>query len=219
MMTPVDRLLQKLRSAKKADGYIAAHQEYMQEADANAREFVAQNQINLACRDGCSFCCHQKVRARAQEIFSIAHYIQSEFSKEEQTRLISRLKKNVAALAGLSEIEHSRKNVACPLLDDSRCSVYSVRPGACRTYHSLDVKSCEYSYSHPGDVQEKRPVDVRLEAAWMEMRSMENGVFAHENFDDNAYELGAALLEALTNPTSAKRWRTHKKAFVETAHT
>ena len=38
-------------------------------------------------------------------------------------------------------------------------------------------------------------------------------VFAVSGYDQTGYELGTALLEALTNPKCWKRWKKKKKAF------
>jgi hypothetical protein len=44
-----------------------------------------------------------------------------------------------------------------------------------------------------------------------------HSVFAASGYDQAAYELGTALLEALTNPKSWHRWKKKKKAFVTAA--
>lgn len=41
-----------------------------------------------------------------------------------------------------------------------------------------------------------------------------NSVFATKDYDQTGYELGTALLEALTNPKCWKRWKKKKKAFL-----
>ena len=46
---------------------------------------------------------------------------------------------------GMARQQRKALTVACPLLAENRCSVYSVRPIQCRGCHSFDAKVCEVS--------------------------------------------------------------------------
>lgn len=212
-MAPNEILLKAIQEAKKPEDFQRALANYYKAADANTAECVSRTDAQLACREGCAFCCYLRVGVRAHEVFLIADFVRNHFSLSEQADLISRLRQHVARVSRMTEIEHQTTNVPCPLLDGVRCSVYSVRPFACRGYHSLNVSSCAYSFEHPQDTVERRPTDPRLEGSWQMMCGLAHGVYESEKYDGNAYELGAALLEALTNPATARRWRDGKKAF------
>jgi Fe-S-cluster containining protein len=44
------------------------------------------------------------------------------------------------------------RNIKCALLQESRCSIYSVRPQSCRNYHATDVAGCRRSYEEPANL-------------------------------------------------------------------
>src|SRR5689334_22941356 len=58
----------------------------------------------LACRAGCSWCCHFTIDVRAVEVFRILDHVRS-FPESEQQRLRERLEHNAQRLAGLDEDE------------------------------------------------------------------------------------------------------------------
>jgi Fe-S-cluster containining protein len=78
--------------------------------------------IRIACHEGCSACClRSDVPISQLETMGISWYFTEIMDFETQERLIPRL------------LSH-HENLECPLLLDSRCSVYSLRPLACRSF-------------------------------------------------------------------------------------
>lgn len=111
---------------------------------------IEKYNIKLACKEGCTYCCkHFHIEAFLPEIFRIKNYLETKLS----TEALSNIKSAVAATAehakSLSSQEYSNTRIICPLLIANTCSIYSVRPGMCRKYHSLDVESCIKSYEEP----------------------------------------------------------------------
>ena len=105
-----------------------------------------QSEVNIDCKKGCEFCCHQPVFANIQEILLVVDYINSNFSVAQieniQTKALDKIKKiDATSVKELLKYSH-----ACPLLVDGACSVYPVRPMACRIYMSSDVNSCIRRY-------------------------------------------------------------------------
>jgi Fe-S-cluster containining protein len=212
-MTPDAKLFHSIGSAKNTGELIRELAEYYRAADSEATGHAASDSRPLACREGCAFCCHIPVGARAQQVLLIADFVRFHFHPGQQTSLTDRLRKHVATVSPLMTLEHHTTNIPCPLLDGPRCSVYSVRPLACRAYHSLDVSSCQYSFDNPHDTQESRPQIEDLESAWRNMIAYANGAFVKHGYDRRDYELGSALFEALTNPATSRRFHQRKKAF------
>lgn len=212
-MTPDEILNGAVAVAKNTGELIGALREYYRAAEANGEEVRGQFPVALACREGCAFCCHIPVSGRAQEIFLLADFIRSHFSPDAQAALIDRLRQHFAIVSPLSTEAQMVINIPCPLLDGSRCSVYAARPLACRSYHSLDVSSCQRSYEHPDDLDETRPQLAQLASTWTAMTGLARDAFADHGYDETGYELGSALLEALTNPASWRRFYRRKKAF------
>jgi Fe-S-cluster containining protein len=143
----------------------------------------------------------------------LAEHVKRTFTSDELAQLIERLRSHVALIMPMIGEQQHRTNIPCPLLRNSRCSVYSARPLACRLYHSLDVSSCKKSYDDPNDLVTCAPHAQKYGQAWMTMTGLANGAFAHHGYDQNGYELGSALLEALTNPTTWRRFQQREKAF------
>lgn len=210
---PVAKLHAAVQSAKSADDLLSALRDYYIAAMANADGYIATSKVVTDCRAGCSFCCYLRVGVRAHEAFVIADFVRANFSPNELQSLIGRLQEHVVQTSPLSEGEHIGTNFKCPMLVDSKCSVYPVRPLACRGYHSLAVSSCRYSFENPRDTIERRPSDPTLDSLWEMMAGRCHGIYELEGYDSKSYELGFAVLQALTNPAAKKRWKKGKKAF------
>ena len=177
---------------------------------------IASAKLALACERGCNYCCHQRVEVRPYEAFVLAGHIRARMNAAQQADVVIRLGSNRARIAPLSALQHTQAGIACALLVDGACSVYEARPAACRKYYSLSVETCRDAFLHPTE-----PLSGPLEND--DLRLAGNAValgyargIEESGRDANRYELHAALLEALENPKSSKRYRAGKKAFVST---
>ncbi len=172
----------------------------------------------VACKAGCSWCCHLKVETRAHDIFSLAAWVEAHFSPEARGALIERLRAHATQLAGLSVEQQLKINNACPLLGpDGRCTAYEGRPATCRIVHSADVKPCIYAYEHPEELDAPSGWDMDLR---LSQRVANDGVafaFQEAGYDTALYHLSAGLLEALTDPEAQGRWMRKEAAFGEGA--
>jgi Fe-S-cluster containining protein len=91
-----------------------------------------------ACEVGCSSCCHMRSEISQAEGDLIARQI------ADRPDIVARVRENAAKLAGLALPELMRERMACALLDPAsrRCTVYEVRPLACRAYASASAHPC-----------------------------------------------------------------------------
>lgn len=78
----------------------------------------------VACRPGCSYCCHQAVAITQAEAELISDFTGQPYVPSDGI--------DVDTLRG----QHT--GTPCPFLKDHRCSIYPVRPVACRTHYSLE---------------------------------------------------------------------------------
>lgn len=94
----------------------------------------------LACRKGCSFCCHLTVRLSRAEACLLVEYLQATRSHEalSELRLSARQRFTQRASPGTQSAR-----TPCPLLVAGVCGVYGVRPLQCRGAHSKDASQCE----------------------------------------------------------------------------
>lgn len=98
------------------------------------------------CCSGCCACCHQHVRIVAVEEIAITHYVKTQMSATVKQRVHSNLHswldyfdRNTPAFvenSDLSKFEEQQQadRFPCPFLLDSKCTIYAVRPIACRSY-------------------------------------------------------------------------------------
>lgn len=94
------------------------------------------------CKDGCSHCCYMAVAVSDSEARMIGNYLGRQPAVERQSH-----EAYVARNGGQEEY----CGVPCTLLVDGKCSVYPVRPVACRTHHNLakDNSNCVLTVENP----------------------------------------------------------------------
>ncbi|MES2569080.1 MAG: YkgJ family cysteine cluster protein [Verrucomicrobiota bacterium] len=213
------QLARDLARAKSPDEYHGALRKELAAFNSLQEALVAKGEVRLACKDGCFTCCHLRVDVRPPEIFLIAEYVRTRFSPEELAVLMERLAAHAEKVLALTPFEHVTQNVQCPILRDGRCSIYPVRPHVCRRYHSKDFAACQYVYDHPTDIDFPGARDNALFRGLGESMEESAAVYDAHGFDNQVYELGTALLEALTSPACWRRWRDKKKAFLRASVT
>jgi Fe-S-cluster containining protein len=218
---PVEQLAEDIGRAKSPSDFHSALRRTYKSFDLLNDSARTRFSVHLDCRDECSFCCYLRVEATAAEVFNIADHIRATFSKSEQAGLMLRLASHSERIRTLTSAEHSTQNIPCPLLSDGRCSVYSVRPFSCRQFHSQDVAVCQNSYEHPDDSESASGIHPQLFNTLRAAHTSACAVYHRAGFHAASYELGSAVLEALNNSASWRRWRNHKKPFLQatSAHT
>ena len=180
----------------------------------DARIASAPDVGTLACRAGCTWCCHFTVDVRAAEVFGILDFVERSFTADAKARAYGKVRANSAVLKALDEDARATRNVTCPFLYDGRCTIYAVRPQSCRNYHATDVAGCQKSYEQPGNLDidpEFAPLVYQAGAAHVEAFSKATQT---EGFDVCAYELNCALDAALSVPASRKRFESGSTPFV-----
>jgi Fe-S-cluster containining protein len=78
---------------------------------------------HMACRSGCSMCCHQTLTLFPVEIAMVLTAV-DELGDDAQAHLATRL---------------GDASTTCPLLKDDRCTIYESRPTICRS-HGLPIQ-------------------------------------------------------------------------------
>jgi hypothetical protein len=146
----------------------------------------------IACRRGCAFCCHVDVTVTPLEAIRLARHEQAA---------------GRAHPLGASGARHA----PCPLLAAGECTVYAVRPFACRSLFSPDAKACEAGFAGTDEV-----FVPSLE--WP--RFLASGYITGEvaALDDlrlasHLVELRRALALLLADPTALPRWLGREDVF------
>jgi len=105
--------------------------------------------ITVACKNGCHWCCHQAVYANSYELHFLSEKIKTNFTKDDLSELTDRTENKFAQTSQLTEKEILKFKSPCPLLKNGSCSSYSSRPMACRIYLSTKLESCLEFYNNP----------------------------------------------------------------------
>ena len=167
----------------------------------------------IACKEGCDWCCHVRVEVEAPEVFRIIAYLQANSSLGELQKTIERIKSLDDQTRGMRTMQRARKKLPCALLVDHRCSVYQVRPLACRGDNSMDAGQCEASYKqgHPAGINNQswaRQLQLALSVrAGMSAGLKESGL------QSDSLELTAALRIGIETPNALERWLAGERLF------
>lgn len=161
-----------------------------EEADERISGRIAalpQGGAEITCRAGCHACCHQLVVVSPMEAQALRDYVRErpdlaraiEARLEAWERRLDELPELRKALeqfdeaggylageeGGRLELDYWRAQLPCPFLDGGLCSVYPVRPFACREHHVVsDPALCARS---PDDaVSAGTRLEFRAVASW-----------------------------------------------------
>ena len=173
LATSIDQLIEQAIASLEADG------------------------AGIACRAGCSFCCHLRVMLFPHEAIALFRYLGSRMPKEQAEVVRKRL---LSRDAGVS-------HQPCAFLVEGKCSAYEARPSACSGYHSLSRERCEESYHNGGNLPAGIPV---LKALSFVASALDEGMLEGLNavgLSANRVELHAAVAALIRNPALIQRWR------------
>lgn len=174
-------------------------------------EMMSDSANAIDCKEGCNYCCHYHIYVTPAEVFAIAEEI-SKRPEVERKRVQDSIRKYVEQVRGWGRDKHIYTNIACTFLHDGKCSIYSIRPLACRRHHSADVGVCRRTFDDAHS-QEQSPMDPDRIIASTAMENLHVHFHHGLGLDCSSYEFHAALFEALTNKASFKRWKSGKSAF------
>jgi Fe-S-cluster containining protein len=200
-----------LAGANTVEALLDSYRDALRGVDGSLQGALDWTQATVACRAGCSFCCSLQIDVRAHEVFLIMRHLRRTRSAEQ----LADLQASVVAArdhrraASASHLGGARRK--CVLLESDLCSIYEVRPAACRRYYSRSVAACEQVW-HGIDPKEEIEIPLIAEIG----RHVANGIhnaFVRAGFDGFCYELTAALAEALADPNCEARWHAGQKAF------
>lgn len=99
---------------------------------------------NSPCKSGCSHCCHMATAIIDTEAARIAGHINRPYIKQRRSESLEE------SIEWHNDILEKYTAVPCTFLKDNQCSIYEVRPLACRVHHSVDDTNerCDL-YKHP----------------------------------------------------------------------
>lgn len=111
--------------------------------EINAYIDVEMRDVPVACRQGCSWCCHQLVVLTCRDDGRlIVASARARMNVAEFAAFERQVRAQAAAIARIGHEAAESGRWPCPLLRDNACVVYDVRPVACRSVFSPDADCC-----------------------------------------------------------------------------
>lgn len=192
-------------------GPLVAYERSQQRQDQ--RLASAEDASSLACKEGCSWCCHFTIDLRPVEIFRILQFVDRTFDGVSRERLRARLAENRNITVSLDEMQRMQRNIQCPFLVEGRCGIYEARPQTCRNYHATNAAGCQKSFEEPDNLEidpEFAPIVYQTGGAHVEAFAK---AMRDEGYDVDAYEMNIALSAALESSDALKRFLSNDKPF------
>lgn len=154
------------------------------------------NGAELACKPGCSHCCHAPVKALAPEVFKIAREIKK-LDPESMLAITERLSDYLQQQSSSGMQWQTRP--PCPFLQNNLCSIYAIRPAVCRRAHSLKLDPCATSAP---EIPQQLEIVLGAEAL------LQGTAAAYESrgLDAGYYDFCGALLLVLNDTSAEVRW-------------
>lgn len=158
-----------------------------------------------ACRVGCAACCHQTTLVTAQEVLLIAAHLRQARPRHKRAALQATLA--AAGQRALSLPVRENYGHPCVFLDeDKRCSIYDVRPLACRGLAAMDAAAC---HATPGTLALYRSDHLELAGALRERLEASQSPRAHAG----RLELQSGVAIALSLPDAEARYARGEAVF------
>lgn len=160
--------------------------------------------VRIACKDGCHYCCFIRANALAPEALAIAAHIDATFEPEAKYQILRSVESFIERASRMTPLERYLRPVLCPLNKDGRCTVYEVRPMACRIHHSYSVEQCRIAFD---EWEENRPIsrNAMRKACSDAIVAAFADVLDHLGIDPRMLELPEALATAMTGDGLVER--------------
>jgi Fe-S-cluster containining protein len=161
----------------------------------------------LACKAGCTYCCHNVVMATAPEIFLAA----SELRAQHDRAFVADVAGRCNATGQSRDGQPGGRKPPCPLLQNGLCSVYSARPSVCRKHNSFDVGACIAAFEGGGgDIPIRRFDQEAFECCAV---ALITGMRLWDERQGSVFELSGALGIVLQDPQAEQKWLAGEDVF------
>ena len=173
---------------------------------------LCQDHDQVACQVGCTYCCRFPVAVSVPEVLAIAAFVRERFDEGKRRALDARVAAHFAATDGMDMDRRDRIRPDCPFLEVGRCSVYEVRPVACRGYSSYDVDSCQEDCDQPGTGVEIPTNDLREQV----YGAIREGIAVGSRMasvEHRLLELSRAYAAIASDPTLLTTWSSRPGAW------
>ncbi|MGP1283309.1 MAG: YkgJ family cysteine cluster protein [Parasphingopyxis sp.] len=175
-----------------------------------SRSFERAAEID--CRRGCYHCCQMWVDVSPAEIFYICSSLKGNMRKSAATAVETANK----FTEKMSFEERAEFVSPCPLLVDQECSVYEVRPIACRAASSMDVEVCKRAYNLVSEEQIPQSYPYMMLGSGYRLALA--GAIKKAGLIYRAVELNSGLNLAFSSSDTEKNWLDGEDVFADGLH-
>jgi Fe-S-cluster containining protein len=208
MPSPEDALVESAQAfITRPDGTVALRLVDAAQALLDTRGQATARASERACESGCDFCCHMPVSLSMPEALRIHAHVAQTWSEADRAQLIGALAEaSKAARDDEDALFLSRR--PCVFLHEGRCTIYAVRPLACRGHASFSRSACAEAHAAPEDFErgEQVPVDPDLRLAKDEIKTTLGIVLLQAGLHALDCELASVLGKLFEEPETERAW-------------
>jgi Fe-S-cluster containining protein len=136
-----------MQRGRTREGALALVSEAFRFADQIIEDYELKEPLvePVACKVGCYYCCYYEVVLTPAEALFLGNYVKQTYSEGALADLMNRIDRTLRLRDGRDVEERAKvlHDTPCMFLASGKCSVYDVRPFACRTLHALDGRKCK----------------------------------------------------------------------------
>lgn len=168
----------------------------------------------VACKKGCTYCCHSQVTIIPIEALLISAFINTDFTGDEVTVLragISRIR-SLTAGKTFEQIYEIKGDLPCLFLKEDTCSIYRMRPSICRSWNSFDSHICRAAY-HSNNPASSIGSSAARNFVFGTTRSLFTGISEALTLQSGTLLLHNAVSDCLNSPDPMDRWATGHDLF------
>jgi hypothetical protein len=155
------------------------------------------------------------VELTAPEALLLGSFLRDRHSAAHLQDLLARVETSQAKRAGKTKIQLAarRAEFPCPLLEESQCLVYEVRPLMCRAMHSLGVEACRREFADPSlnlvkFYSHRHVIHLSISQGLID-------ACGALGYQPGPVDLGAALQDYFSEANLVDRWLAGEKVFHE----
>jgi Fe-S-cluster containining protein len=202
------RVLHELIAEARDAGTIAPVMHFLH-ANMRAAERHAPGHL-LACRRGCTHCCHAFVSARAPELL----FVKGAIPGRDRESARAEVEAAYEVTGTLGPGERGATAHPCPMLLGGACRIYAARPMTCRMAVSQSAEACARAFA-PGAGPEHIPIPEQYPTLRRGYSLALAGALRRAGFPAWSYEFNAGLRAALTRPDAEAAWLAGEDVFAE----
>jgi Fe-S-cluster containining protein len=194
-MAVADKVLTRLNSAwnqskSASPSFAVRYYELLSVADAEIGEMTVRAG-DIPCRLGCNYCCKdERITLTEKEAVLAVKHMEAQLDAEQKARIVA----SILASTPTSD----QASVPCAFLIDERCSIYTSRPLACRSYFSRSVSSCHDFYLDKSKIPQRFSAPKMVEMAVREVTRAAK--------HSKLYEINTLMQRIYANPDKPAQW-------------